>query len=219
MKLYYLLVGLFSTSFSIVFAQSTHPTSTSLSSIEALFDPSTQEVQLRLQGTHPTTACHFNTINYYVSQPEVYIQLSSFGYDMAGQAVTPFDTTISIGMLLPGTYHINIQGQYFNSTIQDTNQYYFTISMSGTTSVDKENDFELFPVPAYDVIHLGQVAKDAAYAQLYTVDGNLMKTFKLESNSVFSSKLDISEFKSGTYFLQLKSFTGDPLGIKRLIKN
>ena len=200
------------------YAQNSHSTSTTISSIEAQIDPVTLEVLLRFQGVHPTTSCHISSFNYYISQPEVHIELASIVYEFAGQAITAFDTTASIGVVSPGTYHINLHGDYVNSTIQDTNQYYFTVSLAGTTEANIEETMIVSPNPCTDWLKLSNLPDSAHVVCLFAVDGSVVKKVDRPGLSMSSEKVDLSDLQDGVYYLTVNGETGQEIDRKRIVK-
>jgi hypothetical protein len=85
--------------------------------------------------------------------------------------------------------------------------------LSPTDETTENNFFKVFPNPTTGNLKLDGV-RNKLSINLYAIDGFLLKTFKIESNT----ELDISDLKSGLYFISVKDEYDQLLHYNKIIK-
>ena len=105
-----------------------------------------------------------------------------------------------------------------NSTIQDTNQYYFTVSLAGTTEANIEETMIVSPNPCTDWLKLSNLPDSAHVVCLFAVDGSAVKKVDRPGLSMSSEKVDLSDLQDGVYYWTFNGDTGQEIDRKRIVK-
>ena len=90
--------------------------------------------------------------------------------------------------------------------IQVTEDCVVTVLSTPENDVSK---FVLYPNPASDKIYLKGISSEVESVQIYSVQGKLLQSLKN-----ISTEIDVSQLKSGIYFMQLLSSEGNTSALK-----
>lgn len=143
---------------------------------------------------------------------------SSFGTN--GHFITPIsagEPSAAFNVVLQPNAKIVIAGVYTDNVSLDDGmvvcRYNNTISTSVADEMSNENDYSIFPIPFQDRINIF-AAHNIDRAELYSVEGKLLKATKVEVGNNF---IEANNLPVGMY--QLKLITKEQIIIKKIIKN
>ena len=71
---------------------------------------------------------------------------------------------------------------------------------TGIETVDLENDLQIYPNPTSDIINITSRSNQTFDCKFFTSDGRLLKNISGVANA---SKIDVSEFQPGVYFIKV----------------
>jgi hypothetical protein len=83
-------------------------------------------------------------------------------------------------------------------------------------TVNHNNDVQVYPQPAQDIIHLTVDQLYLTKGSLLTMDGRLIKTFS--EGEIAGNNLNVSEVTSGFYLLTLDGANGEHV-VKKIVLN
>lgn len=120
----------------------------------------------------------------------------------AGLSIDPTTGEIDLSASTEGMYTIT-------HTVGDCNLYEATSMMTITTTLNTpevaEGTFALYPNPTTGSLRI-ESAQTISKVTVYNLVGQQVKTFALDANS---ASIDISALKTGSYFVNLQSTTGN----------
>jgi len=72
------------------------------------------------------------------------------------------------------------------------------------TSENKELGFYIYPNPASEIIKIKGITSEILACKIYSLEGKLLKSFRSKSKEA----IDVSEYRSGIYFLEITTSEG-----------
>lgn len=104
---------------------------------------------------------------------------------------------------------------YMNIDVLRPGHYAFAKgnAVIGIGENEGEKDFGLYPIPANDLLNVSMANESEVTAELFTLDGRLVKRALLSNKS---NQLDVSDLQNGAYLLRLISAKGEDLGSQRI---
>lgn len=76
-----------------------------------------------------------------------------------------------------------------------------------SVSLINEQDFKIYPVPAVEVLHIQTKEKSQNFFQILDLNGKILSNGNLQEQGNGEASIDISDLKSGIYFIQVNEDT------------